>query len=168
MTHDLRSRIAKALGWSLTEVGSFSLPSLQPLVRSVDPELAAEMAEVIAGRKHWTVPRGRSVGRAAGRNGHIFGFGRKQLASYLVVSSILGGGVERRWFDEPRQATEYFDEVIASGADAAKVEEYERGRYVGDVAVFMRPKRSASSGAGRARGSARTRAGRRKTSGSRK
>jgi hypothetical protein len=78
MTHDIRARIAKTLGWTQAEVGQFSLPSLHALVRPVDPKLAAELAEVIAGRKHWTVPSGRSSGarKTGARASKVQGMGR--------------------------------------------------------------------------------------------
>ncbi len=36
----MKGLIAQALGWSLEEVHSFSLPALRDLVRPVDPHLA--------------------------------------------------------------------------------------------------------------------------------
>lgn len=65
MTRDLRTRIAKALGWTQAEVGQFSLPALRDLVRPVDPALASDIGDVVAGRKHWTVPRGHAAGSKA-------------------------------------------------------------------------------------------------------
>jgi hypothetical protein len=65
MTHDLRVRIAKALGWTQAEVGQFSLPALREMVRPVDPKLAERISEVIAGGHHIT-RRGRAYGYAAG------------------------------------------------------------------------------------------------------
>jgi len=46
----LRERIATALGWTVEQVQSFSLPALRDVVRPVSPKLAsavtAEMAKV--------------------------------------------------------------------------------------------------------------------------
>lgn len=66
MTHDLRARIAKALGWTQAEVGQFSLPALRELVRPIDKKLTADIEEVVAGAKHWT-RKGRAGGNAAKR-----------------------------------------------------------------------------------------------------
>ena len=44
---DLHDRIAKALGWSTSDVQSLSMQSLRELVRPVDPDLAREMDYVI-------------------------------------------------------------------------------------------------------------------------
>jgi 3'-phosphoadenosine 5'-phosphosulfate sulfotransferase (PAPS reductase)/FAD synthetase len=49
---DLHQRIATALGWSLSDVRSMSLPSLREMVRSVDPALAAEISDVIQRGAH--------------------------------------------------------------------------------------------------------------------
>lgn len=92
---------------------------------------------------------------AQGRAGYIWGFGRKSLVRYAVVSSLLGGEVERVWFDTPSAATAYFDDAISSGARMAKVEEYEGNKHVGDVARFVKP--LPRSRAGRASGTLRAR-----------
>lgn len=44
----LHDRIAKALGWPLSDVRSMSLHSLRDLVRPVDPALASDISRVIA------------------------------------------------------------------------------------------------------------------------
>ncbi len=44
---DLHQRIAEALGWSLEDVQSFSLPALRELVRPVSPKLADHITETI-------------------------------------------------------------------------------------------------------------------------
>lgn len=72
MTHDLRARIAKALGWTQAEVGQFSLPALHAMVRPVDPKLASDMEKVISGREHWTSQARKPLrGRATGTAGHF-------------------------------------------------------------------------------------------------
>lgn len=43
----LHEKIAKALGWSLSDVKSFSLQSLRDLVRPVDSALAEEITKAI-------------------------------------------------------------------------------------------------------------------------
>lgn len=82
MTRDLRTRIAKALGWTQAEVGQFSLPALRDLVRPVDPALASDIGDVVAGRKHWTVPRGHAAGSKA--SAHSKG------AMFNVILTFLG------------------------------------------------------------------------------
>jgi hypothetical protein len=44
-SEDLRSRIARTLGWSETDARSFSPQALRDLVRPVDPALAREIDE---------------------------------------------------------------------------------------------------------------------------
>jgi hypothetical protein len=43
MTPELAARVALALGWTVDEVRSFSLPALRDLVRPVSPKLAHEI-----------------------------------------------------------------------------------------------------------------------------
>lgn len=43
----LHERIAKALGWTVKETQSFSLPTLREMVRSVSPKLAHEITVVM-------------------------------------------------------------------------------------------------------------------------
>lgn len=50
----LYERAAKALGWSLVDVHSFSLQSLRELAREVDPKLAADIGEQIRSAKYVT------------------------------------------------------------------------------------------------------------------
>ncbi len=50
----LYPRIAKALGWSVQETQSMSLPSLRDVVRHADPGLANEISDVIARAEHVT------------------------------------------------------------------------------------------------------------------
>lgn len=49
---DLRARIAKALGWTEADVGSFSLSMLRELVLEKSPQLAAEIARVLSTGSH--------------------------------------------------------------------------------------------------------------------
>lgn len=44
---DLHERVAKALGWSTTDVQSMSMHALRDLVRPVDPGLAQELSYAI-------------------------------------------------------------------------------------------------------------------------
>ena len=44
---NLHARIADALGWTLDEVQSFSLPALRELVRAIDPALGNEISLVM-------------------------------------------------------------------------------------------------------------------------
>jgi hypothetical protein len=44
---NLQARIADALGWTMAEVQSFSLPALRELVRAVDPALGHEINVVM-------------------------------------------------------------------------------------------------------------------------
>jgi hypothetical protein len=48
----MHARIALALGWSLEDVRSFSLPALRELVRPVAPELAEEITQALANGSH--------------------------------------------------------------------------------------------------------------------
>lgn len=49
---DIHERIARALGWSLADVRSFSLPSLREIVRPVSPKLADEITRIIRTGEH--------------------------------------------------------------------------------------------------------------------
>lgn len=44
---NLSERIAEALGWSLQDVHSFSLPTMREMVRQVNPSLAHEITQTI-------------------------------------------------------------------------------------------------------------------------
>ena len=46
-TLSLQSKIAAALGWSLSDVQSFSLPAIREMVRLNHPNLAEEISESI-------------------------------------------------------------------------------------------------------------------------
>lgn len=48
MTPELAQRVADALGWSVSDVHSFSLPALRELVRSVSDKLAHELTCAMA------------------------------------------------------------------------------------------------------------------------
>ena len=57
---DMHERIATALGWSVKDAQSFSLPTLESLLRSVDPTLAEAIAQHRQTDSHWaTVPKTR-------------------------------------------------------------------------------------------------------------
>lgn len=45
----LHHRIARALGWTLPDIQSFSLPSLREMLRGVNPKLAYEVTCVMRG-----------------------------------------------------------------------------------------------------------------------
>ena len=49
MTPELEDRIAQALGWSLADVRSFSLPTLRDFVRPVSAKLAHEITLTMQG-----------------------------------------------------------------------------------------------------------------------
>jgi hypothetical protein len=49
----LHHRIARALGWSLADAQSFSLPSLRELVRKGHPKLAHELTQVMRGPSYY-------------------------------------------------------------------------------------------------------------------
>jgi hypothetical protein len=61
MTDHLCKRIAEKLGWTESEVQSFSLPTLRELVRGVSPKLAYEITQVMNSREYFfeAVPRKR-------------------------------------------------------------------------------------------------------------
>jgi hypothetical protein len=48
----LHERIAQALGWTVEQAQSFSLPALRDLVRPISPKLAAEISETISSGRH--------------------------------------------------------------------------------------------------------------------
>lgn len=50
----LHERIAAALGWSLEDALSFSLPALRDIVRITHPKLAAEISAVLTAGTHVT------------------------------------------------------------------------------------------------------------------
>ena len=55
---DMHERIATALGWSVKDAQSFSLSTLESLLRSVDPTLAEAIAQHRQTDSHWvTVPK---------------------------------------------------------------------------------------------------------------
>jgi hypothetical protein len=54
---NLYERIAKALGWTIEQAQSFSLPALRDLVRPVSPELAYEISASMQHGSHVTRPR---------------------------------------------------------------------------------------------------------------
>lgn len=85
---DLHERIAKALGWSTSDVRSFSMQSLRDLVRPVDPNLAREMDYVIQSgayvrgepqgrRRHAIIDRNREPKREPGLTSLPLPFERK-------------------------------------------------------------------------------------------
>jgi hypothetical protein len=47
-------RAAEALGWSVRDVQSFSLPTLREMLREKHPKLAAEATEMMNGGHHIT------------------------------------------------------------------------------------------------------------------
>ena len=49
MNPDLHARVAKALNWPIEDAQAFSLQALRDLLRLVNPELAAEVGQAIAG-----------------------------------------------------------------------------------------------------------------------
>jgi len=55
----MHERIAKALGWEVKEVQSFSLQTVRELVRRVDPALAEEISEVVRTGSHIYLPKGK-------------------------------------------------------------------------------------------------------------
>jgi hypothetical protein len=48
----LHERIAAALGWTVAETQTLSLPSLRDLVRPVSPALAGEISDLLARGLH--------------------------------------------------------------------------------------------------------------------
>jgi hypothetical protein len=54
--YDLHERIAKCLGWTVSEVQSFSLAAVRDLVRGKDDALHAEISTVIQRGLHITQP----------------------------------------------------------------------------------------------------------------
>ena len=64
---DLHDRIAKALGWSASDVRSLSMQSLRDLVRPVDPDLTQEMDYVIQSGAY---VRGTPASTGRGRQHH--------------------------------------------------------------------------------------------------
>lgn len=53
---ELRERIAEALGWTVRDTTTFSLPTLLAFLRPVNKELATELAKVIENEEHVLVP----------------------------------------------------------------------------------------------------------------
>jgi hypothetical protein len=49
MNPDLHARIAKALNWPVEDAQAFTLQALRDLLRLVNPELAAEVGQALAG-----------------------------------------------------------------------------------------------------------------------
>jgi hypothetical protein len=47
VTPQLAARVALALGWTVDDVRSFSLPALRDLVRPVSPKLAHEITQAM-------------------------------------------------------------------------------------------------------------------------
>lgn len=45
--NNLHARVAAALGWSVKDAQSMSLPALRDIVRPVSPKLASELTHVI-------------------------------------------------------------------------------------------------------------------------
>lgn len=106
---DLRQRAAIALGWTIRDAHSVSLPSLRELVRPVDPGLADEISHVLAQGSHvarqeprddayarartWLEQRGylvRQNGRAEKTDA------RHKTRSYAQIER---GGAVRTWED---------------------------------------------------------------------
>jgi hypothetical protein len=56
-TEELHEKIAAALGWSERDVTSFSLKSLEPLVRPVDAALADAINTHVREERHVLTPR---------------------------------------------------------------------------------------------------------------
>lgn len=59
----MHEKIAKALGWTVSETQTFSLPTLRDLVRPVDPELAQEISNVIQRGSHIVGPSLKKAGK---------------------------------------------------------------------------------------------------------
>jgi hypothetical protein len=52
----LHHRIARALGWTLADVQSFSLPTLREMLRTVNPKLAHDVTSAMRGPGYVTIP----------------------------------------------------------------------------------------------------------------
>ena len=57
MTDELRARVAAALGWSVADTQSLSIPSLRELVRPVSPKLEHELTVLMHSDLYFTRPR---------------------------------------------------------------------------------------------------------------
>jgi hypothetical protein len=53
---ELRERIAEALGWTVHDTTTFSLPTLLAFLRPVNKELAKELEKAVENEEHVLVP----------------------------------------------------------------------------------------------------------------
>jgi hypothetical protein len=85
----LHQRIAKALGWSVSDTQSMSLPALREIVRPVDPRLAAEISDAIQYGSHVSRGPKRKYGRALGRRyGRATRIDRKRERDVVLTASV--------------------------------------------------------------------------------
>jgi hypothetical protein len=57
MNDELRARVAAALGWTIANTESVSIPSLRELVRTMSPKLHHELTLVMSLPGYFTRPR---------------------------------------------------------------------------------------------------------------
>ena len=52
VSEGLIERCAEALGWSVRDARSFSIPTLREMVRGVSPKLADELTQAMSGKSY--------------------------------------------------------------------------------------------------------------------